>query len=190
MKHAYENKAVISSMKQIFWLHWPYYFCSQTKYISGLAEKSENRSFIILMERSKKFESWLSNIQFTFSNSMDLTYSVCVCVCVCVYSFTVKASSVCKMSETYMKRTDQRSSVVSINLGIWMLLPVSFISVSKNVYFTFKGETPARWQSGEKTIWYIGILRRDDIYWYRIYVGHAQAEKWRKVTKDMEVTLI
>ena len=84
MKHAYENKAVISSMKQIFWLHWPYYFCSQTKYISGLAEKSENRSFIILMERSKKFESWLSNIQFTFSNSMDLTYSVCVCVCVCL----------------------------------------------------------------------------------------------------------
>ena len=39
---------------------------------------------------------------------------VCVCVCVCVYSFHVKASSVCKMSETYMKDTDQH--VVSINL--------------------------------------------------------------------------
>ena len=39
---------------------------------------------------------------------------VCACVCVCVYSFHVKASSVCKMSETYMKDTDQH--LVSINL--------------------------------------------------------------------------
>ena len=34
----------------------------------------------------------------------------------CVYSFTVKASSVCKMSEAYMRGMDQRSCVVSINL--------------------------------------------------------------------------
>ena len=27
----------------------------------------------------------------------------CVCVCVCVYSFTVKGSSVCKMSGTYLR---------------------------------------------------------------------------------------
>ena len=27
----------------------------------------------------------------------------CVCVCVCLYSSTVKASSVCKMSETYLR---------------------------------------------------------------------------------------
>ena len=40
-----------------------------------------------------------------------------VCVCVCLYSFTVKASSICKISETYLRGTDQRSSVVNINLG-------------------------------------------------------------------------
>ena len=38
---------------------------------------------------------------------------VCMCVCVCVYSSTVKAYSVCKMSETYLRSTDQRSCVVN-----------------------------------------------------------------------------
>ena len=42
---------------------------------------------------------------------------VCVCVCLCLYSSTVKASSVCKMSETYLRGTDQWSCVVNINLG-------------------------------------------------------------------------
>ena len=30
-------------------------------------------------------------------------FSTYVCVCVCLYPFTVKASSVCKMSETYLR---------------------------------------------------------------------------------------
>ena len=42
---------------------------------------------------------------------------MCVCVCVCLYSFTVKASFICKISETYLRGTDQRSCVVNINLG-------------------------------------------------------------------------
>ena len=46
---------------------------------------------------------------------------VCVCVCMCVflYSSTVKAYSVCKMSETYLRDKDQRSCVVNINLGAY-----------------------------------------------------------------------
>ena len=39
---------------------------------------------------------------------------VCVCVCVCLYSSTVKASSVCKMSDTCLRGADQRCYVVSI----------------------------------------------------------------------------
>ena len=39
---------------------------------------------------------------------------VCMCVCVCLYSSTVKASSVCKMSVTCLRGTDQRCYVVSI----------------------------------------------------------------------------
>ena len=43
---------------------------------------------------------------------------VCVCVCVCVFcSSTVKVSSVCKMSETFLKGTDQQCYVVSIIPG-------------------------------------------------------------------------
>ena len=34
--------------------------------------------------------------------------------CVCVYSSTMKASSVCKMSDTCLRGTDQRCYVVSI----------------------------------------------------------------------------
>ena len=57
-------------------------------------------------------------------------------------------------------------------------------------YFTSKDETLARWQTGEKTICYIGNLRKDDIYWYRISQLRAKADKWRKDTKDKEATLI
>ena len=39
---------------------------------------------------------------------------VFVCVCVCVCSSTVKASSVCKMSDTYLRGKDQRCCVVNI----------------------------------------------------------------------------
>ena len=39
-------------------------------------------------------------------------------VCVYLYSFTVKASSNCKMSKTYFEGTDQRSCVVNIS---WVL---------------------------------------------------------------------
>ena len=46
--------------------------------------------------------------------SKDLCVCVCVCVCVCLYSSTVKASSVCMMSDTGLRGTDQRCYVVSI----------------------------------------------------------------------------
>ena len=42
---------------------------------------------------------------------------VCVCVCVCLYSSTMKASFNYKMSETYLRATDQQCYVVSIILG-------------------------------------------------------------------------
>ena len=48
---------------------------------------------------------------------------VCVCVCVCVfvcvfiYSSTMNASSVCKMSKTYLRSTDQQSCVANVILG-------------------------------------------------------------------------
>ena len=53
-------------------------------------------------------------------------------VCVCLYSSTVKASSVCKMSKTYLR--------VRINdLVFWILvdcvMPSSIIAVSENAIF-------------------------------------------------------
>ena len=59
-------------------------------------------------------------------------WCVCVhvCMCVCLYLSTVKVSSDCKMSETYLRGTD--ICVVNIYLGT---LPGSCISVTENVTF-------------------------------------------------------
>ena len=46
--------------------------------------------------------------------NLDSSCALCVCVSVCLYPFTVKASSVCKMSDTCLRGTDQRYCVVSI----------------------------------------------------------------------------
>ena len=85
-------------------------------------------------------KSCSQNIEGTYNRTSVPKYEfmcvVCVCVCVCVflhvrvflYSSTVKASSDCKMSETYLRGTDQRCYVVStipgasanfLHLDIW-----------------------------------------------------------------------
>ena len=53
---------------------------------------------------------------FTNFSSCSVSFITFV-VCVCLYSSTMKASSDCKMSETYLRGTDQRSCVVNIYLG-------------------------------------------------------------------------
>ena len=68
-----------------------------------------------------------------------------VCVCVCLYSSTVKASSVCKMSKTYLR--------VRINdLVLWILvdcvMPSSIIAVSENVIFHLQ-----RWKLQPFSYW-------------------------------------
>ena len=42
---------------------------------------------------------------------------VCVCLCVCLYSSIVNPPSICKISQTYFRDTDQRCYVVSIIPG-------------------------------------------------------------------------
>ena len=98
-----------------------------------------------------------------------LTNSVCVCaracVCVCVFILLhLLVSSGCTTSVTYVRSSDQRSFVVSIS---WVLsansVHVYFIS-----YLTSKDETQAHRKTGEKTIRYSVLLRKDDMYGYRI----------------------
>ena len=52
-------------------------------------------------------------------NCVCVCVYVCVCMCVCVFvsSFTVKASYVSKISEKYLRGTDQQCYVVSIIPG-------------------------------------------------------------------------
>ena len=62
-------------------------------------------------------------------------------VCVRLYSFTVKASSDCKMSETYLRGTDQRTCVVNISR---VLLSSSSSRYLKMSYFTSKDENSSQ----------------------------------------------
>ena len=100
---------------------------------------------------------------------VSMYVSVC-CVCVCLYSFTIKASSVCKMSGAYLRGTGQRSCVV-------FQVPSSlFLKMS---YFTSKDETTARRQLERKR--YVILLGEKMIY---IDLGYKSAtQRSRQVTK-------
>ena len=86
-----------------------------------------------------------------------------------MYSSPVKASSVYKMSETYLRGTDQRSCVVNILLD---LLPSSFIFVSKNVIFHLERQKFQKTQTGEKKLCDIMATYKKMIY---IDIGHKSA---------------
>ena len=90
---------------------------------------------------------------------MNMCVCVCVCVCVCLYSSTVKAFSICKMSETYLRGRNQQSCVVNINLGASAKF---LISISKNVLLHIQRRKFQWARTGEKTIWYTGPVKR----WY------------------------
>ena len=60
-------------------------------------------------------------------------FIVLPCVCVSVFMlFHLLVSSCCTTSVIYLRRSDQRSFVVSI---FWVLLPSSFISISESILF-------------------------------------------------------
>ena len=103
-----------------------------------------------------------------FSRVVCVCVYMCVCVCAfvcgCLYSFT------CWLLPTarrlwHMRCLDQRSFVVSIAKGFCQVPSSPFPKLS---YFSSKDVTPAGRKTGQKTIRYTGILRKDDIYWYRI----------------------
>ena len=108
---------------------------------------------------------------------------VCLCMCLCLYSSTVKASSDCKTTGTYFRGTDQRCYVkyhsrCFCQVPSSSFLKMSYISPPK----TPKDENPSEHKLERKRydIWFRENMIYIDI-WYN---------KWRKHTKDEEVTLI
>ena len=85
-----------------------------------------------------------------------------ICVRVCLYSSTVKASSHCKMSETYLRSTDKRCYVVSIIPGapakfLHLYFQKCYISLRKT-----KLQVAGNWREndmiyGSANRWYILI---------------------------------
>ena len=109
---------------------------------------------------------------------------VCLCVCVCVfYSSTGKASSVCKISETFLKGTDQQCYVVSIIPGASAkLLHLHFW---KCQYYTSGMPTNCR-----ETIWDIWLAKRLYIFMQDTSRPQTKTDEWQRNTKDKEATLI
>ena len=64
--------------------------------------------------------------------TMCVCVCVCVCMCVCLYSFAVKASSVCKISKTYLR---VRINDLVLLILVDCVMPSSIIAVSENVIF-------------------------------------------------------
>ena len=114
---------------------------------------------------------------------------MCVCAraCVCLYSSTVKASSYCERSGTYLRGTGQRCYVeyhsrCSCQVPSSPFLKMSYVSPPKTP--KYKNPSEHKLERKRYDIWF----RKNTIY---IDIGYkSAAQQTKKILKDEEVTLI
>ena len=116
------------------------------------ARVTEERVFGILQVRLRYSYSMFDCNKGYVRNTI-VTYFVCVCVCVCVciclYSFTARAFSVC--NDVWDILEEHGSTVLCCEYDSRYFCQVLSSLFLKMSYFTYKGETPACRQTGEKT---------------------------------------
>ena len=100
---------------------------------------------------------------FCFPLFFQLGFMVFVCVCV----YTLPPWRLLPTARCLRHTWGVRINDVMLWVSFQVLLPSSFISISKNVIFHLERRNSRSPATGEKTIWYM-VLRTDDIYWYRI----------------------
>ena len=100
----------------------------------------------------------------------------CVRVCVCLYASTVKASSDCKTSETYLRGTDQLCYVQYHSRCFCQIPSSTFLKMS----YIFSPKTPKDGNSSEHKL----ERKRHDI-WFRknIYIDIVSRPTNRQVMK-------
>ena len=118
-----------------------------------------------------------------------LRTAACVCAGVRLYSSTVKASSACKTSETYLRGPYQRCYVEYHSRCFFQVPSSPFLKI-----YIWPPKTPKNENSSEHKLErkrYDKCFRKNVIY---IEIGYKsaakQTEKWWKDTKDEEATLI
>ena len=121
------------------------------------------RYYILLFLPRK--DTWLVNFSkyFVFHFFFQLGFMVFVCVCV----YTLPPWRLLPTARCLTHTWGVRINDVMLWVSFQVLLPSSFISISKNVIFHLERRNSRSPATGEKTIWYM-VLRTDDIYWYRI----------------------
>ena len=124
---------------------------------------------------SKEDLGWVGRVSFAGKSFNSVC--VCVCVCVCVYSSTVKASSVCKISDTCLRGTDQRCYVVSITRSA----SAKFLHLSIRKCHISLQRRKLQWpRTGKKTnMIYIATAKR----WYTDIRCRSATVHNRQVTK-------
>ena len=93
---------------------------------------------------------------------------VCVCVCVCVFVFFHREGFFSLQDVWDMLEGYGGSTILCCECYARCFCQVLSSPLLKISYFTSKDENSARQKTGKKTTWYIGNLRKGDIYWYRI----------------------
>ena len=159
-------------------------FLSDAQFMkSSLREKCPNTEFFLV--RIFLYSDWLQEIRankkfvfghfsrrapikitiFLYSSgiaqgpNMTRSYLRCVCVCVCM-CVNILPTWRLLLSARCMRHT-WGARINDLVLWIWVLLPSSFISVSKNVIFHLQRRNSSS-LTGEKLIWYIRVTKR----WY------------------------
>ena len=128
-----------------------------------------------MLLKSSKF-TWEHLCQSVFNNKVvNCSPTTCVYVLMYLYSFT------CWLLPT--ARGLWYTWDVRINDLLLRVLLGASAKFPNLSYFTSKDVTPARRKTGEKMIWYTGILWKNDIYWKRMQDGHARN---RQATKRYE----
>ena len=88
-----------------------------------------------------------------------------VCRLVCIY--TLPSWRFLPFARCLRHTSGVRINDVMLSLSFQVLLPNSFIPISKYVIFHLQRQNSSSLTNGEKTIWYM-VPRKDDIYWYRM----------------------
>ena len=121
------------------------------------------RYYILLFLPRK--DTWLVNFSkyFVFHFFFQLGFMVFVCVCV----YTLPPWRLLPTARCLRHTWGVRINDVMLWVSFQVLLPSSFISISKNVIFHLERRNSRLPATGEKTIWYM-LPWKGDIYWYRI----------------------
>ena len=140
-----------------------------TEMFGYASDRKQFRAFIAVTFWAKHLRSKYKFSSYLVKDWIIFCWCVCVCLCVCVCVYILPPWRLLPTVRCPRHAWELRINDLVLWIFIWVLLPSSFISVFKSTLFHLqrRNSSPPK-NTGEKTIWYTVLLRKDDIYRYRI----------------------